>query len=218
MQPTVSAFRWVPPFAQGLVRDLRVRWAFHEAGRDYSELLIGPEDQGSDAYRALQPFGQVPAYRDADVELFESGAIVLHIAEICGKLLPTEFRARSRAKTWMFAALNTVEPPIVFLNQLQQINDEKSDGVRAATTAAVTRRLDALTSWIGERPYLEETFTAGDLLMVSVLRILRSTSIMDDYPSLSAYQQRCEERPAFERALADQLHAFRTHEPAMTGR
>jgi glutathione S-transferase len=115
----VSAFRWVPPFAQGLVRDLRVRWALEEAGRPYEERLIGREDQGTESYRRLQPFGQVPAYEEDGVELFESGAIVLHIAERSEALLPADPAARARAKTWMFAALNSVEP------QIQHLGDRR---------------------------------------------------------------------------------------------
>jgi glutathione S-transferase len=214
MTVRVSAFNWVPPFAQGLVRDLRVRWAIHEAGREYDELLIGFQDQSSKEYRCLQPFGQVPAYQEDDLNLFESGAIVLHISETCPQLLPTESRARSRAKTWMFAALNSVEPPILFHNQLEMMKVDAGAPVRQAVASAVSGRLSDLAAWLGERPYLEREFTAGDLLMTTVLRILRSTDLLGTYPILQAYQQRCEERDAFQRALADQLHTFHEHQPA----
>jgi glutathione S-transferase len=213
MQPTVSAFKWVPSFAQGLVRDLRVRWAMHEAGRRYDVQLIGPQDQSSDVYRKLQPFGQVPAYRDEDVVLFESGAIVLHIADLCPQLLPLDVKARMRAKTWMFAALNTVEPPIMFLNQLLMMGIDEDNEIRVAATGAVTRRLDCLTTWLGERDYLEDDFTAGDLLMTTVLRSLRGTDLLTSYPTLVAYQHRCEARDAFQRALCEQLETFREHKP-----
>ncbi len=121
--PRVSAFRWVPPFAQGLVRDLRVRWALEEVGLAYEERLIGPEDQRSETYLNLQPFGQVPTYEEDGLALFESGAIVLHIAERSDKLMPSSPEARARNKAWMFAALNTVEPPIMFLNTLDMLQD-----------------------------------------------------------------------------------------------
>src|SRR5665213_1455837 len=168
----VSAFRWVPSFAQGLVRDLRVRWALEEAGVAYEARLIGREDQASDAYRRLQPFGQVPAYEEDGLALFESGAIVLHIAERSDALLPTDPAARARAKTWMFAALNTVEPPIMFLNILGDLpaDEETAARQKAAVTGEVKKRLAALRAWLGERDYLEERFTAADLLMTAVLQ------------------------------------------------
>ena len=183
MKPEVSAFGWVPPFAQGLVRDLRVRWALREAGRDYDELLIGPQGQSSEDYRRLQPFGQVPAYRDEDVTLFESGAIVLHISEPCARLLPIEPTARSRTKTWMFAALNTVEPPILFLNQLQMMKVDDANEIRRAVVGAANRRLGDLAAWLGDRPYLEGEFTAGDLLMTTS-RASTRTSIGDEIAHL----------------------------------
>jgi glutathione S-transferase len=214
MEPRVSAFRWVPPFAQGLVRDLRVRWALHEAGREYDELLIDPHDQSSEEYRRRQPFGQVPTYRENDLELFETGAIVLHISESCPQLLPTGTLPRSRAKTWMFAALNSVEPPILFHNQLEMMKVESGDPIRRAVAGAVKSRLNDLANWLGERPYLEQEFTAGDLLMTTVLRILRSTDLLEAHPTLEAYQQRCEARDAFQRALSEQLHTFAEHQPA----
>jgi glutathione S-transferase len=214
MKPRVSAFAWVPPFAQGLVRDLRVRWALHEAGREYDELLIGFRDQSSEDYRRLQPFGQVPAYQEDDLNLFETGAIVLHISESCPQLLLAEPLARSRAKTWMFAALNSVEPPVLFHNQLEMMNVEQNNPIRQAVAGAVSRRLSDLAAWLGKRPYLEQDFTSGDLLMTTVLRILRSTDLLDAHPTLQAYQHRCEQRDAFQRAVAEQLHTFHEHQPA----
>ncbi len=152
MKRRVSAFAWVPPFAQGLVRDLRVRWALHEAGRKYDELLIGSQDQSSESYRRLQPFGQVPAYQEDDLTVFETGAIVLHISESCPRLLPAEPIARNRAKTWMFAALNSVEPPILFHNQLEMMNVEQDNPIRQAVAGAVSKRLGDLAAWLGKRP------------------------------------------------------------------
>jgi glutathione S-transferase len=211
----VSAFRWAPPFAQGLVRDLRVRWALEEAGVAYDERLLSLGDHKSEAYRQLQPFGQVPAYEEDDLVLFESGAIVLHIAERSEALLPSEPKARARATTWMFAALNTVEPPIMFLNQIDQqpTDNDWAKEQRKAVVGAVEGRLAALAERLDGRTYLEDRFTAGDLLMTTVLRILRNTDLVSQVPSLAAYQMRCEARPAFQKALADQMAVFAQHAP-----
>jgi glutathione S-transferase len=213
-KPTVSAFRWVPPFAQGLVRDLRVRWALEEAGIDYDERLIGPDDQQSPAYRAWQPFGQVPAIEDGGVVLFESGAIVLHVAERCPALLPVEAPARARVKTWMFAALNSVEPPIMMLNVIDMQADGEGASLRPKVVALVEQRLDALAAFLGDREQLVgDAFSAADLLMASVLRILRTTDLVAKRPALDAYRRRAEDRPAFGRALSAQLAAFAVHAP-----
>jgi len=212
---TLTAFRWVPAFAQGLVRDLRVRWALEEAGRPYRVRLIGPEDQESPEYRALQPFGQVPAIEDSGVRLFESGAIVLHIAEGSPTLLPPESAARLRVRTWMFAALSTVEPPILALNVLG-MSAPRSDGVgsvRDEVSARVDARLDSVAAFLADRDYLEGGFSAADLLMTTVLRVLRDTDKVTSRPVLRAYQRRCEDRPAFAKALADQLQTFAQNEP-----
>jgi glutathione S-transferase len=212
---TLTAFRWVPPFAQGLVRDLRIRWALEEAGRPYRVRLIGPDDQKSADYLALQPFGQVPAIEEGELRLFESGAIVLHIAEGSQALLPSEAAARLRARTWMFAALSTVEPPILALNVLG-ISAPRSDGVapvRNEVSARVDSRLDSLAAFLADKDYLEGSFSAADLLMTTVLRILRDTDKVASRPVLAAYQRRCESRPAFAKALADQLAAFAQNAP-----
>jgi len=217
MSRTVSAFRWVPPFAQGLVRDLRVRWALGEAGLGYDEHLIGPEDQKSDRYRRLQPFGQVPTLQDGDLALFESGAIVLHVAEQSTALMPDDSDARARVRTWMFAALSTVEPPIMMLNVIDLQPGgapEGAMGVRAAVVGLIEQRLDALADFLGEREHLvAERFTAADLLMVSVLRILRTTDLVEKRPTLDAYRQRGEARPAFRKALAEQMSPFKANAP-----
>ena len=209
----VSAFRWVPPVAQGLVRDLRVRWALEEAGLAYEERLIGPADQKSDGYRALQPFGQVPSYEENGLELFESGAIVLHIAERTESLMPPEPVARARTKTWMFAALNTVEPPIVFLNAVSGAPDAEESTLKQGVVGLVEKRLDSLCSQLSGRDYLEDRFTAADLLMTSVLRILRTTTMVTDRPVLESYRLRCEDRPAFKKALDAQLSRFAENAP-----
>ncbi len=212
---TLTAFRWVPPFAQGLVRDLRVRWALEEAGRPYQVRLIGPDDQKSADYLALQPFAQVPAIEEGELRLFESGAIVLHIAEGSQALLPSEAAARLRARTWMFAALSTVEPPILALNVLG-MSAPRSDGVapvRNEVSARVDSRLDSVAAFLADKDYLEGGFSAADLLMTTVLRVLRDTDKVASRPVLAAYQRRCESRPAFAKALADQLAAFAQNAP-----
>jgi glutathione S-transferase len=212
----VSAFRWVPPFAQGLVRDLRVRWALEEAGLPYEERLIGPDDQRSADYRRMQPFGQVPVLEDDGLVLFESGAIVLHIAEQSPALLPTDPKLRARARTWAFAALSSIEPHVQNLAEIDLFNADQ-DWAKARRPAVITRlttRLGDLAAALGEREYLEGRFTAGDLLMTTVLRILRHTDLLpSQFPVLDAYRARCEARPAFGRALAAQMAPFAAHEP-----
>ena len=205
----VSAYRWVPPFAQGLVRDLRVRWALEEAGMPYEERLMDFRNK-PDGYRKLQPFGQVPTFEEGGLVLFESGAIVLHIAERSTLLLPPDPSARARARSWMFAALNSVEPSIMSLIQidLKFAGDAAATQVREAAVDAVKGRLESVAAWLGERDYLEDRFTAGDLLMVTVLRILRHTDMVTTMPALAAYQARCEARPAFQKALAAQMAVF----------
>ncbi|HEX5750548.1 MAG TPA: glutathione S-transferase family protein [Archangium sp.] len=211
----VSAFRWVPPFAQGVVRELRVRWALEEAGLPYEEWLIGPEDQRTGQYRGFQPFGQVPAYEEDGLVLFESGAIVLHIAERSEALMPSEPKARARTKTWMFAALNTMEPPIQNLAEVDLFHagEEWVTQRRPQVVAAVRARLAELGKWMEGREYLEERFTAGDLLMTTVLRILRHTELVAEVPVLEAYRLRCEARPAFQKALADHMKPFASNAP-----
>jgi glutathione S-transferase len=216
----VTAFRWVPPFARGLVRDLRVRWALEEAGLPYETRLIGFEDRGTPEHRARQPFGQVPVYEEqAGNEppsvLFESGAIVLHIAECSGTLLPRDPAARTRAIQWMFAALNSMEPHVqTFALIVGFWKDEEWAKLRRPFAQQMAeKRLDELAARLGEREWLENEFTAGDLLMVSVLRILRETDLVDLRPALAAYVARAEARPAFQRALADQLAPFAENPP-----
>jgi glutathione S-transferase len=207
---TLSAFRWVPPFARGLVRDLRVRWALEEAGIPYQERLIGPEDQASAGYRALQPFGQVPAIETGDLKLFESGAIVMHIAEQSDALMPSDPNGRARTSAWIFAALNSVEPHIQNLAELDLFHASEAWAPvrRPQAVEAVQKRLAAVENWLGDRDYLEERFTAADLMMTTVLRILRHTDIVSERPRLKAYQGRCEARAAFKKAMTDHLKPF----------
>ena len=211
----VHAFRHVPPFAQGLVRDLRVRWALEEAGLPYEAELLEQGEQKSQDYRSLQPFGQVPYYRDGDRELFESGAIVLHIAERTEALMPRDDEGRLATLTWIFAALNTIEPAIQGLSEIDLFNADQAWAIerRPAMVDRVRMRLGELAGRLGNRDYLTGRFTAGDLLMVSVLRILRHTDLVSEFPNLAAYQARCEARPAFQRALAAQMEPVQAQPP-----
>ncbi|HLZ75980.1 glutathione S-transferase family protein [Phenylobacterium sp.] len=204
---TVSAYRWVPEFAQGLVKDLRVRWALEEAGLPYREHLLEAGEKDAAAYRALQPFGQVPALRTEGLSLFESGAIVLHIAQQCEALMPHDAAGRARTTSWVFAALNSIEPAVDALGDTE--GDEAwAVARRPAALAKVQMRLDQLQAWLGDKDYLEGRFTAGDLMMTTVLRNLRQTDIVADRPRLSAYVARCQARPAFGTALADHMRPF----------
>ena len=207
---TVTAFEMVPPFAQGLVRDLRARWALEEAGVPYRARLIPPGENASPEYRARQPFGQVPVLEDGDLVLFESGAIVLHVGARSEALLPREERARARAVAWVFAALNSVEPAIQQLVAIDLFypDQEWAKLRRPAAEDAVKQRLADVAAWLGAREHLEDRFTAGDLMMTTVLRFLRHTELLAGFPTLTAYKERCEARPAFGRALAGQMAPF----------
>ncbi len=208
---TISAFKWVPPFAQGLVRDLRVRWALEEAGLPYRTHLLGFGDNKAENYLRWQPFGQVPAYRDGSgTELFESGAIVYHIAQQSEALLPREADARSRAVTWMFAALNTIEPEVSQLATIDLFCPDEAwaKARRPGVVESVLERLAALSAQLERREFLEHRFTVADVLMVTVLRNLRHTDIVKGFPVLDAYRLRGEARPAFRKALADQMAVF----------
>ena len=207
----VSVLRAVPPFAQGLVRDLRVRWALEEAGLPYSEHVIGPEDQQSQDYRRMQPFGQVPAYQEGDLVLFESAAIVHHVAQRSTALMPADPAGRARVTAWLFAAMNSIEPAIQNLTAIDLFYSHEA-WVKARRPGAlefVEKRLRDLTAALGTREYLEgDRFTAADLLMTTVLRFLRHTDIVKQNPVLESYRLRCEARPAFQRALAAQMAVF----------
>lgn len=212
----VTAFDWVPPFAQGLVRDLRVRWALEEAGLEYRARLLSAIEPRPTAYYDEQPFGQVPAYREGDLQLFESGAIVLHIAENCEALMPRDPVGRARTVSWVIAALNSVEPRIMELGAIDVFSagEEWARLRRPAVVEAVRARLGHVADWLGGKDYLEDRFTAGDLMMTTMLRMLRATDLVAERPELAAYQARCEARPAFVRALAAQMRDFAEPEPA----
>lgn len=206
---TVSAFKWVPDFAKGQVRDLRVRWALEEAGIAYRTRLLAQGDQNSAEYRALQPFGQVPIFEEDGFVLFESGAIVLHIGARSEHLLPRDPQAKARATQWVIAALNSVEPHImnVALLNLFYANEEWAKLRRPSAEAFAQRRLASLSACLGDKPYLDgDTFTAGDLMMTTVLRIMPELFAGDT--RLGAYVERCTARAAFQRALHAQLADF----------
>jgi glutathione S-transferase len=209
---TISAFKWVPEFAQGQVRDLRARWALEEAGMPYKTRLLEQGDQDTPEYRTLQPFGQVPILQEDDLILFESGAIVLHIGSRSETLLPSDPGARARATQWLFAALNSIEPFVmnVAVIDLFYANEEWAKLRRAGAVEFVQKRLAALSKSLGGKPYLDgDRFTAGDLMMTTVLRILKHTDIVTSDARLAAYVERCTSRPAFKRALDAQMGDFR---------
>ena len=212
---TVTAFRWVPPFARGLVRDLRVRWALEEAGLPYSTRLIEQGEQDTPEHRQVQPFGQVPILDEDGCSLFESGAIVLRIAARSEALSPSDDAGKAKMTQWVLAALNSVEPHVQNLASLDVFYaaegwaKERRPG--AETLAGL--KLSAIAKRLKGRDYLEDRFTAGDLMMVTVLRILGDTDLVKGNPDLSAYVARCEARPAFQRALAAQLADLGVKEP-----
>ena len=212
----VSAFRWVPPFVQGYVRDLRVRWALEEAGIPYEAALIDRQIQASERYRHWQPFGQVPAYKDEAVEMFESGAIVLHIAAKSEVLAPRSEAGWARVMTWVIAALNSVEPHVQNLVSIDSFHagEAWTKERRPQVEEMLNKRLGSLAAWLGDKDYLEGRFTAGDIIMTTVLRELVDSGILARFPVLDAYRRRCEARPAFGRALEAQLQAFRENAPA----
>jgi glutathione S-transferase len=205
---TISAFTSIPEFAHGLVRDIRVRWALEEAGLVYQTRLIKFGDQSPPDYRALQPFGQVPVFEEDGFILFESGTIVLHIGARCEALLPTDAGARVRAMQWLIAALNSVEPSVwnIVTIDVFNANEEWAKLRRPGAVAAAQKRIAALSDALGDKPYLDgDRFTAGDLMMTTVLRFLRHTDIVTSNQRLAAYVERCTARPAFKRALNAQI-------------
>jgi glutathione S-transferase len=209
---TISAFKWVPEFAQGQVRDLRARWALEEAGLPYRTRLLEQGDQDTSAYRVLQPFGQVPILEENGFVLFESGAIVLYIGERSEALLPKDRAARMRATQWLIAALNSVEPFLmnVALIDLFYAKEEWAKMRRPGAVEFARKRLSALSKTLGDKPYLDgDRFTAGDLMMTTVLRILKHTDIVTSDRCLGGYVERCTARPAFKRALDAQMGDFR---------
>ena len=207
----ITALNWVPPLARGLVRDLRVRWALEEVGQRYETQYLALGEHKQPPHRTRQPFGQVPTYRDDEVSLFESGAILLHIAERFDGLLPKNAAARAHAIQWMFAALNTIEPPLMDYIFVAVFEAEQpwSELRRPGVERRVHERLGELSRRLGNRQWLEgDSFTVGDLLMVTVLRIVQGKGLIDRYDNLVAYVARGEARPGFKKALAAQLAGF----------
>ena len=214
-RPTITAFERSPDGGRGLARDMRVRWALEEVGQPYDVRLVSFTEMKEPAHRALHPFGQIPTYEAGDLALFESGAIVLHIAERHEGLLPADANARSRAITWMFAALNTMEPPIVDRGIAKLVEGDKTwfEERLLVVEDRIRQRLGELSGRLCDADWLDGAFSAGDLLMVGVLLRLGGSGILDDYPNLSAYVARGEARPAYKRAFDAQLAVFTGQPP-----
>jgi glutathione S-transferase len=210
----ITAFKLVPEFAQGVVRDLRVRWALEEAGLDYRARLLDQERPAD--YLLEQPFDQVPCFNDGKVRIFETGAIVQYLGEQSEALLPRDPQGKYRAIQWTYAALNSVEPAVLslLLIDIFYAGEEWAKLRRPGAADFARLKLKRVSDWLGDKQWLEgDRFTIGDLLMVTVLRFLRHTDLVAGFPNLAAYQQRGEARPAFQRALSDQLAAYKQYEP-----
>ena len=210
MIPTITAFESSPDRGRGLARDMRVRWALEEVGQLYEVRLVSFSAMKEPEHRALHPFGQIPTYEEGDLVLFESGAIVLHIAERNAGLLPDDANARARAVTWMFAAINTVETPILDLQTAKFAEGDKSWAEQRLPLVMdrIRDRLKQLSDRLGSADWLDGAFSAGDLMMIGVLLRLKASGLLDEYPNLAAYVARGETRPAFKRAFAAQLAVF----------
>ncbi len=215
MTITITAFERSPDGGKGLARDTRVRWALEEVGQPYEVRPVSFRAMKEPAHRALHPFGQIPTYQEGELVLFETGAIVFHIADRHRGLLPDDPDARARAIAWMFAALSTVEPPILELANAKLLEGDKPWAKDRLPLVAdrVRARLEPLSRRLGDADWLDGAFSAGDLMMVSVLLRLRASGIVDEYPNLAAYVARGEARPAYQRAFAAQL-AFNTDKPS----
>jgi glutathione S-transferase len=210
MTPVITAFAASPDRGRGLARDMRVRWALEEVGQPYDVRLLSFAEMKEPVHLALHPFGQIPTYEEGDLALFESGAIVLHLAERHGGLLPADTNGRKRAITWMFAALNTMEPPIVDREQCRLTEAAKSwfEERMATTEARIRSRLGQLSLHLGHADWLDGEFSAGDLMMVAVLLRPAARELLGDYPNLSAYVARGQARAAYQRAFDAQLAVF----------
>ncbi len=207
MTPTITAFERSPDGGKGLARDTRVRWALEEVGQPYAVRLVSFAAMKEPAHLAIHPFGQIPTFEDGELAVFETGAIVFHIAERYAGLLPGDRDARTRAITWMFAALSTMEPPVLELQTAKFAEGDKSWTVDRLPLIKdrIRGRLDQLAARLGDADWLDGAFSAGDLLMASVLLRLRMPGLLDEYPTLAAYVSRAEARPAYQRAFAAQL-------------
>jgi glutathione S-transferase len=211
----ITAFRWVPSFAAGLVRDLRIRWALEEIERPYKVRLLDALNPRPHEYFAEQPFGQVPAYRDKDVQLFESGAILIHLGLQDERLLSAEPEPRGRSIAWLIAALNSVEPMIFEYTTINIFakGEPWTEERKPQVVENIRKRLALLAEALGDKEWFEDRFSIGDLMMASVLRNLRRSGLVEEQPKLAAFVERCTERPAFQRALADQLAVFEQNQP-----
>jgi glutathione S-transferase len=214
----ITAFRWVPEFAQGVVRDLRARWALEEAGLDYRVRLF--DQQRPPEYLLEQPFDQVPCFTDGTVKIFETGAIAQYIGEKSEALLPRDPQGKFRAIQWTYAALNSVEPALLNLILIDffYTDEEWAKLRRPGAVEFAKLKLKRVSDWLGDKQWLEgDRFTIGDLLMVTVLRFLRHTDLVAGFPNLAAYVARGEARPAFQRALTDQLAVYAANQPQLEG-
>lgn len=216
MTITITAFERSPDGGKGLARDTRVRWALEEVGQPYAVRLLSFAAMKEPAHLALHPFGQIPTYQEGDLALFETGAIVLHVAERHAGLLPADVHARARAIAWMFAALNTVEPPILEYATVRILESGESwyEARLPLVEGRVRDRLVRLSARLGDADWLDGAFSAGDLMMVSVLLRLKSSGLLDGYPNLTAYVARGEARPAYQLAFAAQLAIYAGKPPA----
>ena len=210
LPPVITAFEQSPDRGRGLARDMRVRCALEEADQPYEVRLVSFDAMKEPAHRALHPFGQIPTYEEGPLTLFESGAIVFHIAQHHAALLPEEANTRARAISWMFAALNTVEPPILDLQTIKFLERDKSwyQARLPMVENRIRDRLGELSDHLGNAEWLDGAFSAGDLMMVAVLIRLRASGLLNEYPNLAAYVARGEARPAYQRAFAAQLAVF----------
>ncbi|MDP3659293.1 glutathione S-transferase family protein [Phenylobacterium sp.] len=215
MIPTITAFERSPDRGRGLARDMRVRWALEEVGQPYDVRLVSFEAMKQPAHLALHPFGQIPTFEEGDLALFETGAIVFHIAEQNAGLLPSDANARARAVTWMFAALNTVEPPVLEREMARLVERDKPwfEARLPILEDRIRSRLGALSDRLGDADWLDGDFSAGDLMMAMVLLRLKGSDLLGRYPNLAAYLARGEARPAYQRAFAAQLAVFTSQQP-----
>lgn len=215
-QPVVTAFSWVPEFARGLVRDLRVRWALEEIGRPYDTELLSARSPRPDDYLAWQPFDQVPAFRDGDLKIFETGAILLYLGEQDDRLLPADPQSHWNAIAWVFAALNSVEPFVGRIVSYDLLHKDKpwQPEAREASLGICRQKLKRVTDALGDREWLAGPFSIADIAMVTVLNNLRHTDLVAEYPALAEYKRRGEARPAYKRALEAQLADFEEEQAA----
>lgn len=211
MTPVITAFESSPDRGRGLARDMQVRWAFEEVGQPYDVRLVSFKTMKAPEHMVLHPFGQIPTFEEGSVALFETGSIILHIAEQRPGLLPVDTDARARAITWMFAAIGTMEPPIVELQIAKLVEHDKPWQAERLPLIndRIRKRLGEFSDHLGDATWLDGDFTAGDLMMISTLRRLAASRLLEEYPNVAAYVARGEARPAFQRAFAAQLEVFK---------